>query len=190
MLGVDAKVCRGLPGCLRCIAPDWPLTMMTQEYPPTSQQTPFACRSIQQYRCQSTVLIDLQTAELCADLHTLIRQEQSVQVLQMSNCNSPALPHPRKIQFRVPGWAVVERDWQSSVKTLISLGKTPLKLPEQLSMVTYRTGMSDTAGTLMARVPSLHHTKFVESTPKILQLPPNLKAETTPSWRTSREVLY
>ena len=43
------------------------------------------------------------------------------------------------------------------------------------------TGMSDTTGTRMVRAPSLHHTEFAVSSSKNLQLPPNLKAETTTS---------
>ena len=47
--------------------------------------------------------------------------------------------------------------------------------------VTYATGMSDTTGTRMVRVPSLHHTEFAVSSSKNLPFPPNLKVETTTS---------
>ena len=55
--------------------------------------------------------------------------------------------------------------------------------------ISYATGMSDTIGTRMAGAPSLHHTEFAVSSSKNLQLPPNLKAETTTSLKTSRKAL-
>ena len=52
----------------------------------------------------------------------------------------------------------------------------------------YATGMRDTTGSGMARVPPLHRTKFaVPTTPKNLRLPPNLKVETITSCKTSRK---
>ena len=56
---------------------------------------------------------------------------------------------------------------------------------EEQQKVTSATGMSDTTGSRMARVPPLHRTKSAVSTPKNLRLPPNLKVETTTSWNTS-----
>ena len=57
-------------------------------------------------------------------------------------------------------------------------------------ILTSETRKSDTTGTRMARAPSLHHAKFAVSAPKNLQLPPNLKAETIISWKTSKKALY
>ena len=54
-----------------------------------------------------------------------------------------------------------------------------------LSFIEYGTRKCDTTGPRMAQVPSVHHTKFAVSTPKNLQLPPNLKEETTTTRKAS-----